>query len=303
MISLFALRGAVELGLGYGLMAIGLFISYRIVNVADLTVDGSFTLGAAVSAVCALAGHPVLGMIAAMVCGAGAGFVTAMLQTKLRIQPILAGILVMTGLYSVNLHVMGNKPNVSLLGTATVFTLMEAVVGETASKLSVCFFVVLLIGVIVVLFYKTQLGLTIRATGDNKDMVRSSSINSDLTTTIGLCMANAIVALSGAVVGQMQMFSDASMGIGMVVIGLASVIIGEAMCGRGSVLRGVLAVVLGSIVYRVIIAFVLEMGLPQSDLKLISAVIVALAISYPVVISRVALCKMRKKEEKSHAAN
>ena len=300
MISLFALQGAVELGLGYGLMAIGLYISYRIVNVADLTVDGSFTLGAAVCAMLTVAGHPVLGLVLAIAAGAGAGFVTAFLQTKLRIQSILAGILVMTGLYSINLRVMGNKPNVPLLGEETAFSLFAGLVGEKYCKLLLSLLIVAVVLVVVIWFFRTQLGLTIRATGDNEDMVRSSSINSDLTKTIGLCMANAIVALSGAVIGQMQMFSDASMGIGMVVIGLASIIIGEVIFGRGGVQRGVLAVVGGSVIYRVIIALVLEMGLPQSDLKLISALIVTIAISYPVLIGRLKLYR-QKKEERSRA--
>ena len=273
MMSLFAFQGAVELGLGYGLLAIGLYISYRIVNVADLTVDGSFTLGAAVSAVLTAAGHPVFGVLAAMVIGSLAGFATAFLQTKMKIQPILAGILTMTALYSVNLRIMG-KPNVPLLGADTIFTMMASVVGDKFSKLLTCLLIVLIIMAAVVLFFRTQLGLSIRATGDNEDMVRSSSINSDMTKTIGLCMANAIVALSGAVIAQMQMFADSSMGIGMVVIGLASIIIGEVIFGHSSVLRSVIAVTLGSVIYRIIIAEVLELGMPQGDLKLISSVIV-----------------------------
>ena len=304
MMSLFAFQGAVELGLGYGLLAIGLYISYRIVNVADLTVDGSFTLGAAVSAVLTAAGHPVFGVLAAMVIGSLAGFAMAFLQTKMKIQPILAGILTMTALYSVNLRIMG-KPNVPLLGADTIFTMMASVVGDKFSKLLTCLLIVLIIMAAVVLFFRTQLGLSIRATGDNEDMVRSSSINSDMTKTIGLCMANAIVALSGAVIAQMQMFADSSMGIGMVVIGLASIIIGEVIFGHSSVLRSVIAVTLGSVIYRIIIAEVLELGMPQGDLKLISSVIVALAISYPVLISHLRMRTLRKgndrKGEKSRA--
>lgn len=301
MISLIALQGAVELGLGYGLVALGLYISYRILNVADLTVDGSFTLGASVSAVLAGAGHPCLGMILALAAGAGAGAVTAFLQTKMRIQPILAGILVMTGLYSVNFRVMGNKPNISLLGSQTIFTLGARYIDERFVKLILCLAIVAVSMALVTLFFKTQLGLSIRATGDNEDMVRSSSINSDMTKTIGLSMANAIVALSGAVIAQMQRFSDASMGIGMVVIGLASIIIGEVLFGRRGVGRSVVAVVCGSVVYRLIIALVLEMGLPQSDLKLISSVLVAIAISFPVVRKGCSL-RRRRKEARRNAS-
>lgn len=294
MMSLFALQGAVELGLGYGLMALGLYISYRIVNVADLTVDGSFTLGAATAAVCTVSGHAILGMVLGTIMGAIAGFMTALLQTKLRIQPILAGILVMTGLYSVNLRIMRNKPNISLLGCETIFTNVAAILGKDISKIWVILGIVIIVLGFVILFFKTQLGLTIRATGDNEAMVRSSSINADRTKTIGLCLANAIVALSGTVISQIQMFADSNMGIGMVVIGLASIIIGEVLFGRSCVTRGAISAICGSVVYRVIIAFVLELGLPQSDLKLISSIIVALAISYPVFVTHIARNKAKK---------
>ncbi|MCI8623450.1 MAG: ABC transporter permease [Provencibacterium sp.] len=277
--SLFALRGAVELGLAYSLLAVGLYISYRIVNVADLTVDGSFTLGAAVCAVLAVEGHPWFGMLAALFCGALAGLAAAFLQTKMGIQSILAGILVMIGLYSVNLRVMG-KPNIPLLGNDTAFSLLSPLLGAGA-KLAFSGVLAAAACLLVVGFFKTALGLTIRATGDNEEMVRSSSINSDRTKMIGLAAANALVALSGAVIAEMQMFADANMGTGMVVIGLASIIIGETVLGRGGVARGVLAAVAGSVIYRVIIAQVLEMGMPQSDLKLVSALIVALAIFLP----------------------
>lgn len=302
MISMYALQGAVQLGLAYGLMAIGLFISYRIVNVADLTVDGSFTLGAAVCAMLTAAGHPVIGFLGAMTAGACAGFVTGFLQTKLHIQPILAGILVMTGLYSVNLHIMGGKPNVPLLGTKTVFTGAASLMGEETAKVVISLLFVVCVSILVIWFFKTQVGLTIRATGDNEDMVRSSSINSDITKMIGLGIANAIVSISGAVICQMQMFADANMGIGMVVIGLASIIIGEVLFGKSSIQRSVAAVVCGSIVYRIIIALVLEFGLPQSDLKLISSVIVIIAISYPIIIKGWKMRKL-KKEGESHAEN
>ncbi|MCI8441585.1 MAG: ABC transporter permease [Provencibacterium sp.] len=296
--SLFALQGAVELGLAYSLLAIGLYISYRIVNVADLTVDGSFTLGAAACAVLAAGGHPLLGLAAALLCGALAGMVTAFLQTKMGIPSILAGILVMIGLYSVNLRVMG-KPNVPLIGSETVFSLLSPVFAGGA-KLIFTAALVAAIGFSVTAFFKTAIGLTIRATGDNEEMVRSSSINSDFTKMLGLSAANALVALSGAVIAEMQMFADANMGTGMVVIGLASIIIGETLLRRGGMARGILAAVAGSVLYRIIIAQVLEMGMPQSDLKLLSALIVALAIFLPTLSGRLRQ-QRRKREEKSHA--
>lgn len=279
MMTLFALQGAVELGLSYSLLAIGLYISYRIVNVADLTVDGSFTLGAAVCAVLAAAGHPILGMLAALLSGALAGAVTAFLQTKMGIPSILAGILVMIGLYSVNLRVMG-KPNVPLIGSDTVFSLLAPVFGSF-SKLVFALLLVATAALLTGAFFKTSVGLTIRATGDNEEMVRSSSINSDFTKLLGLSAANALVGLSGAVIAEMQMFADANMGTGMVVIGLASIIIGETLLRRGGVARGLLAAISGSVLYRIIIAQVLELGMPQSDLKLLSAMIVAAAIFLP----------------------
>lgn len=302
MISLLALQGAVELGLGYGLMALGLYISYRILNVADLTVDGSFTLGAAVSAVLATAGYPLLAFVAAMAAGALAGAVSALLQTKLSVQPILAGILVMTGLYSINLMVMGEKPNISLLGVDTLLTYMAKFLPESVVKLVVAGAFVAVVLLLLLLFFSTQLGLVLRATGDNEDMVRSSSINADMVKLLGLAMANGIVALSGALLAQMQRFSDAGMGIGMVVIGLASIIIGEAIFGRGSVPRSMLAVVCGSVVYRLIIALVLEMGLSQSYLKLISALVVTAAISYPTISGKLQLTRQKRqstREERS----
>lgn len=302
MISLLALQGAVELGLGYGLMALGLYISYRILNVADLTVDGSFTLGAAVSAVLATAGYPLLAFVAAMAAGALAGAVSALLQTKLSVQPILAGILVMTGLYSINLMVMGEKPNISLLGVDTLLTYMAKFLPESVVKLVVAGAFVAVVLLLLLLFFSTQLGLVLRATGDNEDMVRSSSINADMVKLLGLAMANGIVALSGALLAQMQRFSDAGMGIGMVVIGLASIIIGEAIFGRGSVPRSMLAVVCGSVVYRLIIALVLEIGLSQSYLKLISALVVTAAISYPTISGKLQLMRQKRqstREERS----
>lgn len=297
--TLFALQGAVELGLIYALVALGLFVSYRVLDIPDLTVDGSFTLGAAVSAVFTDAAHPCLGILFAVAAGWCAGMVSAFLQTKLKIQPILAGILAMTGLYSINLRVMGGRSMVSLLRVDTVFS---PVSGLSLGKLLVALCVTLLVCLFLVLFFRTSTGLCIRATGDNETMVRSSSINTDRMKFLGLGLANALVGLSGGLIAQYQNSADMNTGVGMVVIGLASLIISEAIFGKPSVPRNILAVVLGAIIYRIIYAFVMARGMAASDLKLISAVIVTLAISYPVVTDRYRLHKLMKEAAKDVGA-
>lgn len=293
--SMFAFQGAVELGLIYSLLALGLFVSYRILDIPDLTVDSSFTLGAAVSAVFATAGHSYLGLVMAIAAGWMAGMLTAFLQTKLQIQPILAGILSMTALYSINLRVMSGRANISLLGTDTLFSAAAGKFGKMFAALAV----VLAAGIFLVLFFRTQVGLCIRATGDNEEMVRTSSINTDRMKFIGLGLANALVGLSGGLISQYQSFTDLSMGIGMVVVGLASLIIGEVIFGRPNVWRNVVAVVFGAVIYRCIIAFVFARGLPTNDLKLISSVIVALAISYPLIIRRYRLMKLMREASRN----
>ncbi|WP_101910937.1 ABC transporter permease [Marasmitruncus massiliensis] len=293
--SMFAFQGAVELGLIYSLLALGLFVSYRILDIPDLTVDSSFTLGAAVSAVFATAGHSYLGLVMAIAAGWMAGMLTAFLQTKLQIQPILAGILSMTALYSINLRVMSGRANISLLGTDTLFSAATGKFGKMFAALAV----VLAAGIFLVLFFRTQVGLCIRATGDNEEMVRTSSINTDRMKFIGLGLANALVGLSGGLISQYQSFTDLSMGIGMVVVGLASLIIGEVIFGRPNVWRNVIAVVFGAVIYRCIIAFVFARGLPTNDLKLISSVIVALAISYPLIIRRYRLMKLMREASRN----
>ena len=254
MMNMIAITSAVELGLLYTLMTLGLFISYRILDIPDLTVDGSFTLGAAVSAICVVAGHPILGILLAMGAGVLAGMVTATLQTKLKVQPILAGILTMTGLYSINIMVMKEKSNVPLLGSDTIFTYAKALFGNQGVMI-VGLVVVVVVCIILGLFLFTKLGLSIRATGDNEAMVRASSINVDLMKIIGLALANALVATSGALIAQKQSFADAGMGTGMVVIGIASLIIGEVIVDifvkRRSIPVNIFAAVLGSIIYRI----------------------------------------------------
>ena len=294
--SLSVLQGAVEQGFIYSLVALGLFLSYRVLDVADLTTDGSFTLGAACSAVLTVQGHPAAGLLLALLAGAAAGFVTALLQTRLGVQSILAGIITMTGLYSVNLMVMGGRSNLNMLKEGNLFTAAEALLGP-AGKLLLAGAFALGLGVLL-LFLRTQLGLSIRATGDNREMVAASSINPAFTTTVGLCAANALVALSGGLLVQYQKFSDVNLGTGMVVIGLASLIIGEVLTGRGSVPRGILAAVLGAVLYRIIIAAALAANVGAQNFKLVSAVIVAAAISWPSVREKLQLYRLRREVQK-----
>ncbi len=282
MISTAVIMSALELGCIYALVALALFLSFRILNIADMTTDGSFTLGCAVSATVALAGHPILALPAAMLAGAAAGCITAALQTKFRIPSILAGIITNTGLYTVNLAVMGFSSNVNLLRSDTIFTLLKDTLGS-GYKLIPAFVITAIVGLFLVFFLKTRLGLSIRATGDNADMVRASSINTAFTVTIGLMLSNSLTALSGAILAQYQKTADINLGTGMVIIGLASLIIGETLFPRGKTWVKVLGAILGSILYRFIIALALRLDLPSECLKLISACIVALAIGLPAM--------------------
>ena len=283
MISSAIIFSALELGCVYALVALALFLSFRVLNIADMTTDGAFTLGCAVSATFAVAGHPILGLPAAMLAGACAGSVTAFLQTKLQIPSILAGIITNTGLYTVNLAVMGFSSNVNMMKAATVFSMVQPLIGKTFCKLIPVAVLTLCVGFLLALFLKTRLGLSIRATGDNPDMVRASSINTGFTITVGLCVSNSLTALSGAVLAQYQKTADINLGTGMVIIGLASLIIGETLMPKGKTWVKILGAVLGSVVYRFIIAIALRMDLPSECLKLISATIVALAIGLPAI--------------------
>ena len=282
MFSVPVILGALEAGCVYALVALALLLSYRVLNIADMTTDGSFTLGCAVSATVALTGHPWLALPAAMLAGAAAGAVTAALQTKLKIPSILAGIITNTALYTVNLAVMGFSSNVSLLKTDTIFTILRPYLGA-GYKLIPAAVITLVMGMLLVIFLKTRLGLSIRATGDNPEMVRASSINTAFTVTVGLCIANALTALSGAVLAQYQRTADINLGTGMVVIGLASLIIGQTLIPGAKPWGQALGAVLGSILYRFFIALALWLDLPSECLKLISATIVALAIGLPAL--------------------
>ena len=280
MLSGAVILSALELGCIYALVALALLVSFRILNIADMTTDGSFTLGCAVSATVAVAGHPILALPAAMLAGAAAGGITALLQTRFRIPSILAGIITNTGLYTVNLAVMGFSSNVNMLKTDTVFTLLRPLLGPSY-RIVPAAVVTVLSAVLLVLFLKPRLGLSIRATGDNPDMVRASSINTGFTITVGLCLSNALTALSGALLAQYQKTADINLGTGMVIIGLASLIIGESLFPRGKLWMKAAGALVGSLLYRFIIAIALRMDLPSECLKLISAIIVALAIGLP----------------------
>ena len=303
MFSLSILQSALELGCIYALVALALFLSFRVLNIADMTTDGAFTLGCAVSATAAVAGHPFLGLVLAMAAGAAAGAITALLQTRLGVPSILAGIVTNTGLYTVNLAIMGFSSNVPMLKTTTVFTLLQDVLGKDSPyKLLIAVAVAALACGALILFLGTRLGVSIRATGDNPDMVRASSINTTFTITVGLCIANAMTALSGAVLAQYQRSADINLGTGMVVIGLASLIIGETLFGRGGLWTKAVAAVAGSVIYRFIIALALRANVPSECLKLISAVIVALAIAAPALQARAAFRRRRARAEKEGAS-
>ena len=281
MISMNIVTSALELGFIYALVALALFLSFRVLNIADMTTDGTFTLGCAVSATVAVAGHPWLALPAAMAAGACAGCVTALLQTKWRVPSILAGIITNTGLYTVNLAVMGFSSNVNMMKTPTIFSLLGA-----RYKMIPAAVITILVAVLLVLFLSTRLGLSIRATGDNPDMVRASSINTGFTVTVGLAISNSITALSGAVLAQYQKTADINLGTGMVVIGLASLIIGETVIRSKKLWAKALCAVVGCIIYRFIIAIALRLDLPSECLKLVSATIVAVAIAMPAIRTR-----------------
>ena len=276
---------ALELGLIYSLTVLALFLSYSMLNVCDLSTDGCFTLGAAVGAVVAISGHPFLAIFAAMLAGICSGFVTAFLQTRMGVDSLLAGIIVNTGLYSINIAVMGGSSLLNMNKTDTVFTRMKAFLADTPFHDKQTFIVVLIAVALVVLlltlFLRTRLGLAIRATGNNPDMVRSSSINPIFTTTVGLCVANAFTGLSGCLLGQAQKSVSIDIGSGVVTIALASLLIGGTFMGKGGICTRAIGVVLGSVIFRVIYAVALRLNMPAFMLKLVSSVIVILAISGP----------------------
>ncbi|WP_127148423.1 ABC transporter permease [Veillonella sp. VA139] len=279
-------------GLLWALLALGVFITFRILDVADLTVEGSFPMGAAISAVLITIGvNPWLTVVIAGIGGMIAGAVTGWIHTKLKIPALLAGILTMIALYSVNLHIMG-KANISLLRMDTVYSAIHSMGISNAVALTIIGIVVtVVVGLFLFWFFGTELGTSIRATGVNPQMIRAQGVNTDTMIVLGLLLSNGFVAVSGALIAQSQGFADIGMGVGTIVIGLASVIIGEVLFASSSVVRklfgnssfvlSLVAVVFGSIIYRIVIATVLYLGMPPNDLKLFTAILVALALSLP----------------------
>ena len=294
------LIGSLQLGLLYGILALGIYISFRILSIPDLTTEGSFAFGLSVSAAVTAAGHPVLAILAAMAAGALAGSVTGLLQTRFRIHPILSGIITMSGLYSINLTVLGGSPNLSLVRAATLFKLIPFLSKNDAMTV-LPIVMALLFLTLIILFFHTHIGMCIRAVGDNEDMVRASSINVNACKVLSFAVSNALVALSGALIAQYQGYADVSSSTGILVVGLASVIIGEALFGKRGVTLGFISAIVGSLVYRYIIALATRYSpLPAYMLKLVSAVIVALALAIPAL--RQNLKEARQKQGgKAHA--
>lgn len=287
----------VSQGLLWAIMALGVFLTFRVLDIADLSVEGTFPLGAAVAATLIDAGHSVwFAMLIALIAGCIGGTVTALLTTKLKIPALLSGILTMIGLYSVNLMIMG-KANVPLLRAETVFTLTENLFGVSSvvATLIVGLVATVIVGAIMYWFFGTVLGTAIRATGCNPQMARAQGINTNVMVILGLLISNGLVLLSGALVAQSNGFADVGMGTGTIVIGLASVIIGEVLFGTRSFKNWLISVVLGSVVYRAVIAIVLELGMPPNDLKLFTAVLVAIALSLPLIKNKFAI--MKRSEE------
>ena len=299
--TLYAAMGALAQGLGYGLLALGVYLTFRVLDFPDLTVDGSFPLGAAVSAVLIIKGvNPFMTLPVAFAAGMAAGFVTAFLATKLNILNLLASILTMIALYSINIRIMG-KPNIALMNKPTVFDTFDGIVAffETLSvpavlAVKVVFFLVVIIVVKICLdlYLRTEEGLALRATGDNENMIRAQGVNTHSTIMLGVALSNGLVALCGALMAQHLGSADVNMGVGMIVAGLASVIVGEAVIGEMTVFRATLGVIIGSVIYRFAIAFALSLRIGKlqispSDLKLITAVLVVIALTLPVVRDKV----------------
>ena len=291
------IQTASELGLISALTVIALYLSYSMLNVCDLSTDGCFTLGATVGAVVTLSGHPFLALPAAMAAGIASGFITAFLQTKMGVNSLLAGIIVNTALYSINIAVMGNSSILNLNKTDTVFTKALDLLRNTPLmeqyKLIVALLAVIIIGVLLALFLRTKLGLAIRATGNNPDMVRSSSINPVFTTIVGLCIANSFTALSGCLLAQSQKSVNIDIGTGMVTIALASLLIGNVFLGRKKIPLQIGGMVLGAFVFRLVYTIALRFDMPAFMLKFVSSVIVVLAISIPYLKTKFPLLKRK----------
>lgn len=273
---------AVELGLIYAIMALGVYLTFRILDFPDLTVDGSFTTGAATASICIVNGvNPIVATLIAFAIGTLAGVITGLLHTKGKIDGLLAGILTMIALYSINLRIMG-KANVSLLGESTMISpLRENQLLGTMGSVGLMFSGCLIVVALIVWFLRTDVGLAMRATGDNEEMIRSFGVSTDNQKILGLAISNGLVAFAGALIAQFQGFADIGMGIGVILIGLASVIVGQAIFGQRFIWLAALAVVFGSVIYRLVIQLALNAGLEVNDMKLISAVLVVTALILP----------------------
>ncbi len=285
---LLAMQGALNQGILWGIMALGVYITFRLLDFADLTVDGSFATGGAVCAVSLVGGiNPIIAVLLAMAAGCVAGFVTGFLHTKFEIPAILAGILTQIGLYSINLRIMG-RSNTPLLQQDDMFKGFAQMSGLPASWATFIVGMIFVVAVIVFCywFFGTEIGSAIRATGNNEHMVRSLGVNTNTTKILGLMLSNGLIALAGALVTQSQGYADIKMGIGAIVIGLASIVIGEVIFGRKGFAIRLTSIVVGSIIYRIIVALVLQMGLSTDDLKLLTAILVAIALSVPVILNK-----------------
>lgn len=298
---------ALQLGLICSLTVLALFLSYSMLNVCDLSTDGCFTLGACVGAVVAISGHPFLSIPAAMIAGTVSGFVTAFLQTRMGVDSLLAGIIVNTALYSVNIAVMGGSSLLNMNKTETVFTILKsALSGSALENRYVLIVVTIAVAAIVAFlafFLKTRLGLAIRATGNNEDMVKSSSIDPVFTTTVGLCVANSFTGLSGCLLGQAQKSVSIDIGSGMLTVALASLLIGNTFMGKGSILKRAIGVVVGSIIFRIVYTIALRLNMPAFMLKFVSSVIVIIAISAPYLKSKYPMMLRKLNAKKGGKAN
>ena len=284
-----AIPGAISQGILWGVMALGVYTTYRILNISDLTVDGSFATGGCVAAVCLVNGlNPFVSLLVALVAGLLAGAITGFLHTRCEIPAILAGILTQLGLYSINLRIMG-RSNTPLLKVDTLFSKGKELLNLPSQYVAIIIGVVLIVLLVACMywFYGTEIGSAIRATGNNERMVESLGVNTKTTKMLGFMIANGLVALSGALVTQSQGYADVKQGTGAIVIGLASIIIGEVVCGkRRNFMVRLSTIVVGSILYRVVVAIVLQMGLSIDDLKLLTAVLVAIALTVPVMLEK-----------------
>lgn len=275
-----AFLGSLELGMIYAVLALGVFISFRTLNMPDLTVDGSIVTGMAVSAViCAGGGNPFAALIGAALGGAAAGLITGFLHTKLKIQAILAGILVMLASYSVNLRIMGKTPNIPLTKSPTVYKIADELLPPKYAGIVLGAVILALIIALLYMFLETRLGFVFRATGDNEDMVKACGVSCDNMKLLGLGLSNGLVGLAGGLLAQNQAFADINSGVGMMVIGLASVILGEVVFGTKTLLRRLIAAALGAVLYRILLAQALYVGMESTDMKLVSAVIVVIALT------------------------